>query len=177
MPEPLTIRDRIRAVLSEGVSREVSEICDLVTSGMSAEDMVVAFPDMLPLMVRSVIHEQSRPTFPRPVGGRSQTPPLPVGKQKHVRSAKVTAIRNDWWARKLLDTRQVEGRRKVVAEFTVDDALAVAVGLRRQAETDAAEAVRWDALAKAMKDAGVEFARDLPADVGFGIWNTQEAAA
>jgi hypothetical protein len=73
MPEPLTIRDRIRAVLSEGMSREVSEICDLVTSGMSAEDMVVAFPDMLPLMVRSVIHEQSRHL------GLQQGPRLPGG--------------------------------------------------------------------------------------------------
>ena len=188
-------RELVRSILRDDDAREVSEIVERMVDLTDPATRAAWFEELAPDFVRRMLHEHARP--PRslrpaedapetPQGGANgaamseRKPPPPAGrvKQTHVPSAKVAAIREHWWRQKLARTNlSVGDRRKILAEFTVDDALAVAENLRKIADDTAAEAARYEALAKAMKDAGVAVAADLDAKAGYAIWHGQAAAA
>jgi hypothetical protein len=100
--------------------------------------------------VRVTLHEHRK----APIGDRPAATPRP--------SAKVRAIR-DAWAQLLNGRYSVGGEWKRLAEFTPEDARAVAAERRRMAAESAAWADRFDALAAAITAAGVTTAGELPA--------------
>lgn len=108
---------------------------------------------------------------------RSVRPLIPVsGSRNSARSSKVAAIR-DGWRRTLAGQFHVgSGQWQVLADCSYENVLFLAAERHENARRSAAAAGMFDALADAMKSAGVDRAGDLSESVLADVLSVEAAA-
>lgn len=151
MLKPAPVRSLRTMVLDLIESTDLSdprEIADAVLAGASDAERDAMLAAAVASEVRLILC------------GHRKSPTGAAPKRPAARSAKVRAIR-DAWQMMLRGRYSVGGAWKPLAEFTVEDAQAVAAERRAQAAEAIVWAERFDALAKAIADAGAATAGDL----------------
>jgi len=150
------VRDTIRT--SESVEWDV--LAEAVLAGMSPKCHRAALAAMLPSYVRAVAASERTPG---PVHPPMHHPTLAaVGLQPE--SWKVTAIRNNWQARKE-EIYATAHENKRLGDFTYEDLIFQSDLNQGQAKKKLAKAKGWRALADLMRAEGVQTVRELPAEM------------
>lgn len=164
MPEtkpPRTLRAIVLDLIGSTDLADPREIAAAVLQQSTRAEREAFLRDTLTTGVRLILGEHRKSLIvpaQRPTWESAES----TTRQRPTPSAKVAAIR-DAWQGALAGRYSVGGTWKVLAEFTADDALAVAAERRQQSADALAWAERFEALARAIKDAGAAVAADLAA--------------
>lgn len=147
----LNLRHLVREILETAESVEYADVAAQVLAALPRNQHAAALSQALPAFVRSVVITQRGKDGVRPVPQNADASQPESWKVKGYRT----------WARHLSDVYATEHGNKRLADFTFDDLQFLADTCRDLAEKNAASAARWERLAEAVKDAGVERVSEL----------------
>lgn len=154
-----SLRRAVRAVLDETDETDPGIIGGLAIDGLTRKDRDAALAEAMRPFVRQIISEVriANRASSRARGDNA-------GARNAALSAKVAAVREDHWQRRLRDRLHVGGgKHKMIADCTYDDLIAAADERQDLAERNSAWAREYRVMASAVLDAGVATFGDLPA--------------
>lgn len=171
------LRQHVRAVLASSTMADPRDLAAEAFARIPAEDYGAALRQCLADVVREEIrlsrnqrHDTVMAERPGPRGNVTRTRPP-------VRSAKVAGIRAMWQARlrERIHTGPASTDWRLLGDCTFAELMFAAEERRTIALRNEAKAAEYEELAEAVRAAGVERVRDLPADVLRGRLESEAA--
>lgn len=159
-----SLRQHVRAILTDSTMADPRELAAEAFARIPAEDYGTALQQCLPDVVREEIRH-SRNFAP---AGAMTEQPRAIGSGAKARPSKKVASIRAMWQEKLrerIHTGPAPSDWRLLGDCTVDELMFAAEERRAMAARNEAKAEEYADLAEAVRTAGVQRVRDLPAAV------------